>query len=321
METITILGGGAVGIALAVHLSMAGRKVRLVRVRATGQSPAPALLSLEEGNAIRRAWVECVSLDRLDHPDPGPSGGLLVVATKAFANAALARSLSARRKTGPLCLLQNGLGVEQPFREAGFAEIYRSVLYVTGEVCGPLRSSLKAIRPSLIGSVNGTADGVRRCVEALATPAFPFAASHDLEEAVWKKTIINSVFNSLCPLLETDNGIFSRSRSCRSMAREVIGECVRVANRAGVILSAETVLGQVLEISRASSHFISTLQDLRRRRRTEIDSLNLAICAVAETLRPPVPVPRTRLLGELVLLKSGLESNGHETHQGRNPPD
>ncbi len=84
----------------------------------------------------------------------------------------------------------------------------------------------------------------------------------------------------------------------------MVRECVAVAIRTGVQLSEESILEQVLKISSGSRHVISTLQDLRNDRPTEIEFLNFAVVAIAEALNPPLAVPNTKLLGELVRLNS-----------------
>jgi 2-dehydropantoate 2-reductase len=63
-------------------------------------------------------------------------------------------------------------------------------------------------------------------------------------------------------------------------------------------------MDSLLLISRSSDgHFISTLQDIRNHRPTEIATLNLAIAGMAATEQAAI---QTRLLGRLTLLKSQL---------------
>lgn len=54
---------------------------------------------------------------------------------------------------------------------------------------------------------------------------------------------------------------------------------------------------------------ISTLQDINSGRRTEIESLNLEIAAVAARLNPAIETEKTKLLGDLILIKSVLTVN------------
>ena len=86
-----------------------------------------------------------------------------------------------------------------------------------------------------------------------------------------------------------------------------MSECLRVAEEQGVHLNRAEVMDSLLLISRSSDgQFISTLQDIRNHRPTEIATLNLAIAGMAATEQAIV---QTLLLGRLILLKSQLSSN------------
>ncbi len=295
---ITIFGAGAVGIALAVQLSRAGRPVTLVRLRRhTGSR-----MMLRHGDDS--AGVPCCFLEEWK-----PLGNeLLVITAKAFANETLAAAIARRGATGPVCLLQNGINIERPFLKRGFGSLCRGVLYVTGEAVEEGVSTLKAVKPSFLGRICGEAP--ERYVAQLSTPAIPFVACDRIEEEIWTKGIVNAVFNSICTLLEVDNGIFARCADTLALAREVVAEAVHVAHRLGIPVNETAILETVLQISRSSRHLISTLQDLRQGRPTEIEFLNLAIHELAQQLSPPVVVPRTHLLGELVRLKSYHQGSG-----------
>jgi len=67
------------------------------------------------------------------------------------------------------------------------------------------------------------------------------------------------------------------------------------------------VMQQILTISRGSEgQLISTSQDINNGRETEIDFFNLAIARIAEYAVPKLDVATTRVLGEMVKIKSGL---------------
>src|SRR5690606_37550336 len=132
-------------------------------------------------------------------------------------------------------------------------------------------------------------------------------SAHQIQSVIWKKAIINCVFNSVCPLLDIDNGIFHRNSDALALARRVIAECLVVAEANGVILRLCDIENSLLKISRVSEgQAISTLQDIRSRRRTEIDTLNPEIVRIAAQLELQNAVPETRLLGELIRIKSEL---------------
>jgi 2-dehydropantoate 2-reductase len=299
-RTIYILGSGAVGFPLAASLAAAGRRVVAVRTSRADVAYRTVTVTLRNGPDRLETVVETVSLAGLRELD-----GPIVVAAKAYANDAIARELAGRGAAGPIILLQNGIGVEQPYLDAGFPSIYRCVLYVTGQTTGEYEFQFRPVTASPIGVIAGTEEELRRCVAALTTETFPFRAEADIRREIWRKAIINAVFNSICPLLEVDNGVFARDEDAAGLAREVIRECVMLTDRLGLELSAPELLEQLLLISRRSDgQLISTLQDLRGGRSTEMPFLNTAIAGVAASLEPGIELPRVALLGRLVAAKA-----------------
>jgi 2-dehydropantoate 2-reductase len=233
--------------------------------------------------------------------------GLVVLATKSYGNPSIAQALKAKTAGSPVVILQNGLGVEQAFIDNDFPEIYRCVLFVTSQVTAQNRIRFKPVSVSPIGIVKGNGTRLHAVVEQLDSPVFQFEAVPEIQAIIWKKAIINSVFNSVCPLLETDNGIFHRNASVLNIAKRVIAECVAVAKESGILLNAPEVVESLLLISKSSEgQLISTLQDIRNKRETEIEKLNFAIAGIAKSLDKENMVKETRLLGELTKLKSDL---------------
>jgi 2-dehydropantoate 2-reductase len=300
-EEITyILGSGAVGFPLAAYLANAGKAV--VAVRTSRDDVPKSSITIGVQNAASRisAQVETVSLSQLTD-----IRGTIVIAAKSHANAAIAQALSDKAAAGPIVILQNGLGVEKPFLDVGFSSVYRCVLYVTAQPISEYDFTFRPVTASPIGVVSGSEAGLQKCIEALTTDGFPFRPEVNIQRETWKKAIINSVFNSICPLLDVDNGIFVRDETAESLAREVIRECVTLTDRLNLGLSESELMEQLLLIStRSDGQLISTLQDLRIGRPTEIAFLNLEIARVAASVQPSVDLPRVELLGKLILAKS-----------------
>jgi 2-dehydropantoate 2-reductase len=168
---------------------------------------------------------------------------------------------------------------------------------------------MRPVTASPIGIVKGSSTELLQCVAALTTGAFPFRSEANIEREVWKKAIINVAFNSLCPLLEADNGIFARDAAIAELARGIVRECVALTSRLALDLGESELMEQLLLISaRSDGQLISTLQDLRSGRPTEIAFLNLAITEVAASLQPPLQLPHVTLLGKLIAAKSRLAS-------------
>jgi 2-dehydropantoate 2-reductase len=247
------------------------------------------------------APIETISLSNLTDLD-----GTLVITTKSYTNQAIALVLKERKATGPLVIMQNGVGVERSFLDAGFPTVCRCVLYVTSQPTSEFQFSFRPITASPIGIIKGPEADLAKCVELLNTEAFPFRAEVNIQKEIWKKPIINSVFNSICPLLDVDNGVFIRDDETANLARRLVKECITLTDRLNVGLGESEVMQQIMRISTGSKQLISTLQDLRNGRQTEIESLNLEIARQAASLQPPLYLPQTELLGRIILAKSAV---------------
>ena len=300
-ETIYILGSGAVGFPLAAYLANAGRTVVAVRTSKNDIPKTTINVTVQDEANWVTVPIETVSLANLPSLD-----GTLVIATKSYTNQTIAGLLQERRVTGPLVIMQNGVGVERPFLDAGFPTICRCVLYVTSQPTSDFQFSFHPITASPIGIIEGSEAELARCVEQVNTEAFPFRAETNIQKEIWKKAIINSVFNSICPLLDVDNGVFVREEATANLARQLVKECIALTDRLNIGLSETEVMQQIMRISAGSKQLISTLQDIRKGRQTEIESLNLEIARQAASLQPPLALPQTELLGKIILAKSVL---------------
>lgn len=300
-ETIYILGSGAVGFPLAAYLTNAGRNVVAVRTSRNDVPKSTINVTVQDGANRVTAPVGTISLSNLTNLD-----GTLVITTKSYTNPAIALLLKERKATGPLVIMQNGVGVERPFIDAGFAAVYRCVLYVTSQPTSEFQFSFRPITASPIGIIAGPEAELVQSVEQLNTHGFPFRTETNIQKEIWKKAIINSVFNSICPLLDVDNNVFVRDEATTDLARRLVKECIMLTDRLNIGLSESEVMQQIMRISTGSKQFISTLQDIRNGRQTEIESLNLEIARQAASLQPPLHLLQTELLGKIILAKSAL---------------
>ena len=302
-NTIYIIGAGAVGKTLAVFLKEAGKNVFLVRGSIDdGTSRIEKIRVVSADQTETEAEIEVCSMSNFSQLN-----GIIVLTNKSFGNRNLAETLEGKMNGSPLVILQNGLGVEQPFIDRDYPEIYRCVLFVTSQIISENKVSFKPVAVSPIGIIKGGPAKLTEIVGALDSSAFPFNAKADIQTVIWKKAIINSVFNSICPLLEVDNGIFHRDEKVLEIAKRVIAECIAIAQEKGIYLETDEVLERLLLISKSSDgQLISTYQDILNKRQTEIETLNFAIVEMADKLNKGNLVIETKLLGELTRLKSDL---------------
>jgi 2-dehydropantoate 2-reductase len=302
-DRVFILGAGAIGLALAVHLKNEDREVILVRTSRDDVAEEVNTISMmNEKDELIKVQVQMVSLEKIENLD-----GIIVIAAKSYANEMLAEKLSMRKSQSPIVVMQNGLGIELPFIEKDFSEIYRCILFSTSQKEEEHYVRYRPITASPIGVIRGDAQKLMKIVEVLNTTGFQFSAEEKIQEKIWQKAILNSVYNSICPLLGVDNGIFHRSEEVTQIALEVMRECISVASAVGITLDIQQLKQQMLTISKAADgQYISTLQDILKGRETEIDSLNMEIVRIADEQTPRIQADRTKLLGEMILLKSEI---------------
>ncbi len=296
-----IIGAGAIGKALAVCLTKNGKNVELIRGSVDDGRTYIKKISLHlKTGEIVTANIRFNSLCNFSAFD-----GIIILTTKSFGNQTLAKKLKDKASHTPIVILQNGLGIEQPFIEYDFQEIYRCVLFATSQNIAPNEVSYKPVAPSPIGIVKQNVAILNTIVDSLNTPDFRFIAEENIDKIIWKKAIANCVFNSICPLLEVDNGIFYRDPKVFYIAKNIISECVTISKKKGIDLTEREIEEQVISISKMSDgQFISTLQDIRNQKKTEIDTLNLEVHRIAKEMNLENQVQQTKLLGDLVKLKS-----------------
>lgn len=304
---IYIIGAGAIGRSLAVILQNQRKEVTLVKVRPHAPASHKEIISLTLPDASEMtAGVSIAGI-----ADIPAYAGIILLTTKSYVNPDIAHLLKNKTGSSPLIILQNGLGVENIFLENNFPAVYRCVLFATAQETGANTVRFRPVTSSPIGTCKGQPEELERLIAQLNNPIFPFRAEYELEKVIWKKTITNCVFNSICPLLETDNGIFHRNPAVLSLATRLIEECLSIARLKNIPLTLSEIIDSLLLISRqADGQLISTYQDIQNGRPTEIETLNLEIARQAKAMGQEACISRTQLLGELIQLKSSITRTG-----------
>jgi len=257
------------------------------------------------GNSLHQE-VQCRSVNRINN-----IAGTVLIATKANANKKLALKLRELSIDPNILIMQNGIGVENPFLDNGFKRISRCVVYITAEKHSNELISARMVKPSPIGSFGSSNFDIDSLISEISTDEFSFYSERNITREVWKKAIINVAFNSICPILDIDNGIFFRDSSIMEIAKMLINECLPVAHALNIDIKDNDIYSQILGISeRSNGQLISTLQDIRNNRDTEIEYLNLEICRLASKLQlKNNKLPLTEMLGNLVKTKAEISKS------------
>jgi 2-dehydropantoate 2-reductase len=99
-----------------------------------------------------------------------------------------------------------------------------------------------------------------------------------INREIWAKAIINSAINPITAIRGERNGILIKDPNVNDLAMRVVKEGVDIARAHNIDLTYEEMLRRTFgTATRTENNLSSMLQDIKRRRRTEIESINGAI--------------------------------------------
>jgi 2-dehydropantoate 2-reductase len=143
---------------------------------------------------------------------------------------------------------------------------------------------------------------VNEIAEVFTHVGFEMGTTTCIDREIWAKTIINSAINPLTAILNGPNGIILSNPEVMSTADDIIKEGVRIANAYGKNLTIEEMRKRTFDVAeRTKRNRSSMLQDIQRKRRTEVDSINGAIHekALEKGLEAPLNRTMVRLIKAL----------------------
>ena len=332
MAVIAIAGSGAVGGTTGAYLRRAGRDVLLVdgwhqnveAIRRNG-------LVLKGREAEFRVEARALHLDELSRLD-GPLDGVLL-AVKSYDTDWMLRALLPYLAADAwIVSVQNGINEE---RIAGVVGAERTVGCVVHMSAGMFEPGIatRYTRSDWLTFSLGELDGRRtprvdRIAELLGDVG-PVEVTRDIWGALWMKLCINAMNNGLTGLTGlTSPGLWLDPRGFAAMVR-IGGEVVAVSEALGshmhpieptgapnplrpdALLSAAAGDEEAVEEVRAvfvataqarrsggRENLSSLLQDVMKRRRTEIEYLNGEVVRRGAGLR--IPTPANALVVDLV---------------------
>jgi len=296
---IVIIGAGALGSLFGGLLARSGHSVSLY-------NPS----NLEHIRAIREHGLiietdegeQRISLSATSQVSALERSDLVAIFVKAHHTAKAIQETRSLLQRAPLVVsLQNGFGVE-----AEILGIVPSENFLRGTTSqgatllapGRVRWAGKGI--THLGQWQGQpTPAMQSIVDALNQSGLETHAAGNVKALVWAKLIVNSAINALTALFDVPNGVLLKDPGLRELLRSVTRESVAVARAYGFALSESEMLARVEQVCQQTAENISSmLQDVRRKRPTEIEFINGAI--VREGKRLGVETPLNQLLLRLV---------------------
>ena len=308
IQRIAVMGAGAVGCYFGGMLARVGMRVTLIARRETAEAVARDALFLDSIN-----FQERVAVVASTQPDAARDAELVLFCVKTRDTEEAARALAPHLKPGAIVAsLQNGVDNVERIRTAAGIDALPSVVYVAASISAPGR--VKHVGPGdlIIGHATRRAE-CEQVTAAFTRAGVPCRISDNIEGELWTKLVWNCAGNGISALGRVTYGQLVASEEARRLLEATVLEAVAVARAAGIalpgledpqaaIVSALKLLQR--DLGQATS---STLQDVLRGRRTEIDSLNGYVVRRGLELGVPTPVNHT-LYALVKLLEENLET-------------
>jgi len=219
---------------------------------------------------------------------------LVIIAVKSYDTESAVQSAKSLAKGATSFLtLQNGIGnVEIISKIVGEK---RAIGGVTSQGAPLLDDG--HIRHAGVGdTVIGRADGkvteeLRKITETFTKAGLSAKTSDNIEGLLWSKLIINVGINGLTAVAKLNNGRLVEFEGTHNLLKKLVAEALAVAQRKQIKLIYDDLLKKVEDVCRATAGNVSSmLQDVLKRRKTEIDYINGAIVREAEALDVPTPI-------------------------------
>jgi 2-dehydropantoate 2-reductase len=295
-----VAGAGSIGSLFAGHLGTVVESTVLVRRKEHAD-----LLNAE---GLRISGKSDILAPVTASTDPGELGDvdLVIIASKATAVEAIARTLQGHFPNAAVMTVQNGLGCEDKVAEFGDWPIISSVTFMSGRRLSDAHVEYELDTATWLGPWAGSsADfGMAQAIESLLRSAgLKAEAFPDLRPAQWSKLIFNAVVNTVAALSDLPHvKAFARREEPADLGhlvRAAMEEGKRVAEARGVELYEDPWEMNVEATSHGQTgdedyaHAPSMLEDVRARRATEVDWITGAIVREAAAAGIDAPINET----------------------------
>lgn len=299
---LLITGAGSIGIAMAALLKHAGKNVSIY---ATGATHA----AIQAGGVHKTGLFGDLdySVDDFTLADdygafaPG-SFDFILICAKTMANDAISKALHTHRDIlkpgGKLVILQNGWGNDGPYLRYFDPTQVCSARVITGfQRSAPNVSRVTVYTsPILLGNLYGLdVSPLEGLAKAITDGGIPCEVTEDVGKALWAKMLYNCTLNPLGAIVGVHYGALTENEQSVAIMNDTIDEIFAVMTAAGYSTywsDADAYRRDFYAklVPDTYHHNASTLQDIRAKRPTEIDTLTGRVLELAREHNIPVPV-------------------------------
>lgn len=231
-----------------------------------------------------------------------PQCDLVILCVKSYDTETVAKTIEPLLSEDTNVLtLQNGLGnIEMIAEIVGFDRVLGGVTAngATLMADGHIRFAGKG--ETVIGKIGGRLTVPMRSIRELFNKSgFSTRLSKDINGLIWSKLVINVGINALSAITRLNNGRLIESPGTREILSLVVTEAVKVAKKKRIKLIHDDPIQKVESVCRATANNLSSmLQDILKKKKTEVDYINGAIVRQGKSLG--IKTPANVILTDLV---------------------
>lgn len=286
---ILIIGPGAMGCLFAAFLSKTQEVILLDKNHKRAQAINGQGIIIEgiSGNwqAKVNATADTTNLSSID---------LILVCVKSYnTKEAICQAKPCISEKTMVLTLQNGLGnIEVIGEVAGQDKVLGGVTSQGATLLadGHIRHAGRG--ETVIGRIDGKIPvQLREIREAFNKVGLETRISRDIKGLIWSKLIINVGINALTAVTKLNNGRLLEFEGTARILRNAVTEAVKIAKKKRIKLIYDDPLAKVEAVCEATATNVSSmLQDVLKKKRTEIDFINGVVVRQGQSLGIPTPV-------------------------------
>lgn len=298
---VLIYGAGAIGIALGTFLQEGNVEVDFLARKETGEEIKKNGIKRDgifgeyfvPSNGVK-VYTNCNEIQEKAYD-------YILVTVKTTANVEVSRELNKQsqilKETGKIIIMQNGWGNDKEYLKYFSRNKIYSARIITGFERKTRNSSTITVHdaPIIIGSLyNEDIKAVEPLAEVLNNMGMPSKASNEVGKALWAKMLYNCTLNPLGAIMKVNYGKLSECIYTRKIMDKLIEETFDTMINSGfsTYYSSSNEYKKDFYsklIPNTYDHRASTLQDMEKGIKTEIDSLTGMVIRLANENNVKVP--------------------------------
>lgn len=288
---IVIVGAGAMGSLFGGLLANSGNHVSLIDIWKEHieciNKKGLLIKGIDEDKYIRiNAFTNVKEIK--EKPD------LIIVFVKSYHTENAAREvLPLLKKDTSVLTLQNGLGnIDILSKYLGSKGIIAGTTSYGSTILAPGSILLGGSGTTCIGELNGSiTKRIKDIAEMFNKAGIITEITQNVLGLIWTKLIINVGINALGVLLRVKNGELIQGEFPQKIQKALVEEAVLLAKKKNIKLIHKDMVKQVAAVCEQTKDNVnSMLQDVLKKRKTEIDFINGAIVNDGKYLNVSTPV-------------------------------